>query len=255
MDDIKIHDFHRKGQNMNGESIGCFTAETLVYTDSKENFGLKPIEQINVGDRVLCRAEDGSGETCYKPVVKTFSYDDKEVWLVETQPLGNWVEGQGIEKIKGSGCGGLFGVTPNHPFWVVGVTSYNYSIQDFEPIAHPRWMRVDQIPENGVVIDNKGRLHVVQIARPLSKMKDSKLAWLRGGISEKWYREDDGYVYDLYRKSESYGNFELVAGGVYNGAMEQVDGSYPNYTATVYTLEVEDHHTYFVGLAGIWVHS
>lgn len=27
------------------------------------------------------------------------------------------------------------------------------------------------------------------------------------------------------------------------------------YQATVYNIEVEDHHTYFVGEAGIWVHD
>jgi hypothetical protein len=49
---------------------GCFVAGTPVHT--KE--GLRPIEQIKVGDYVLSKPEDGKGKTAYKPVVKIFEF-------------------------------------------------------------------------------------------------------------------------------------------------------------------------------------
>lgn len=33
------------------------------------------------------------------------------------------------------------------------------------------------------------------------------------------------------------------------------DFEYPVYVSTVYNIEVEDNHTYFVGKLGLWVHN
>jgi hypothetical protein len=52
----------------------CLVAGTLVHTKD----GLKPIEQIQVGDWVLSQPED-KGEQAYKRVVNTFSFEDKAV--------------------------------------------------------------------------------------------------------------------------------------------------------------------------------
>ena len=57
----------------------CFIGGTLVYTRE----GLRPIEDIKVGDYVLSRPEDGSGETRYKRVTQTFKSENKEVWYVD----------------------------------------------------------------------------------------------------------------------------------------------------------------------------
>jgi Pretoxin HINT domain len=54
----------------------CFTAGTLVHTDR----GLILIEKIRVGDRVLSQPEE-TGELAYKRVLRTFSFEDKEVCL------------------------------------------------------------------------------------------------------------------------------------------------------------------------------
>lgn len=58
---------------------GCFVAGTLVHT--KE--GLKPIEQIQVGDWVLSKPESGEGEQAYKRVARTFSFEDKAVVRIQ----------------------------------------------------------------------------------------------------------------------------------------------------------------------------
>ena len=47
----------------------CFAAGTLIHTIN----GLVPIENIQVGDLVLAKPENG-GEQSYKPVTQTFSH-------------------------------------------------------------------------------------------------------------------------------------------------------------------------------------
>jgi hypothetical protein len=61
----------------------CFVAGTLVHTRE----GLKPIEEIKVGDYVLSKPESGEGELCYQPVTQTFEHDDKEVFYLALSAL------------------------------------------------------------------------------------------------------------------------------------------------------------------------
>jgi hypothetical protein len=56
---------------------GGFVPGTLVHTSE----GVKPIEQIRVGDWVLSRLEV-SGQQAHKPVTNTFQFEDKEIWEV-----------------------------------------------------------------------------------------------------------------------------------------------------------------------------
>lgn len=49
---------------------GCFVAGTLVHTQE----GLRPIEQIKVGDLVLSKHNSGTGKRAYKRVLKTFAH-------------------------------------------------------------------------------------------------------------------------------------------------------------------------------------
>jgi hypothetical protein len=87
-------------------AIGCFVAGTLVHTKD----GLKPIEQIQVGDWVLSRPEnpEQGTETAYKRVTKTFRFEDKEVvrfWWTP-KPDGGFEATDSVY------------VTPNHPVWL-----------------------------------------------------------------------------------------------------------------------------------------
>jgi hypothetical protein len=63
------------------KNIGCFVAGTVMHTRE----GLKPIEQIQVGDWVLSKPESGEGEQAYKRVIKTVSFEEKEVWRTPCQ--------------------------------------------------------------------------------------------------------------------------------------------------------------------------
>lgn len=91
---------------MRKPAVGCFVAGTLVHTKD----GLKPIEQIQVGDWVLSHPEnpDDGTETAYKRVSKTFRFEDKEVircwWAPDSNSSfeeSDWVY-----------------ATPNHPVWL-----------------------------------------------------------------------------------------------------------------------------------------
>ena len=53
----------------------CFAKGTLVHT--KE--GLVPIEKLKVGDWVLSKPEDGTGEVAYKRVTHTFAHANSRV--------------------------------------------------------------------------------------------------------------------------------------------------------------------------------
>ncbi|MFB5269430.1 S8 family serine peptidase [Paenibacillus enshidis] len=72
----------------------CFAEGTPVLTDK----GMKPIEEIQVGDRVLSKNEE-TGEQAYKPVTYTFDKPVNELYHIQA----------GGETIS---------ATDNHPFWI-----------------------------------------------------------------------------------------------------------------------------------------
>jgi hypothetical protein len=90
------------------EKLPCFVAGTLVHT--KE--GMKPIEEIRVGDWVLSYPEDQvpplhirkEHEYTYRQVTRTFVHEDKPICEVEVINFS-----KGVEILK---------VTPDHPFYV-----------------------------------------------------------------------------------------------------------------------------------------
>ncbi len=78
----------------------CFVAGTLIVTAE----GLKPIEEIEIGDRVLSR-DDRTGEQTYKTVVRTFVSHPDSLYRLTFR------SGDGEER--------ELVATAEHPFWVV----------------------------------------------------------------------------------------------------------------------------------------
>ncbi|MBP2115936.1 polymorphic toxin-type HINT domain-containing protein [Paenibacillus silagei] len=78
------------------KACNCFTAGTKVQTDEGE----KPIEDIEVGDKVLSKSDE-TGEVAYKEVVGLFQKQADEIYYVHV----------GDEIIE---------VTGEHPFWLDG---------------------------------------------------------------------------------------------------------------------------------------
>ncbi|AIQ14924.1 hypothetical protein PDUR_25855 [Paenibacillus durus] len=78
------------------KSCNCFVGGTKVQTDEGE----KPIEKIEVGDKVLSK-DEVTGEVAYKVVTATFNHESDEIYKIH-------VGDQVIES------------TYNHPFYVEG---------------------------------------------------------------------------------------------------------------------------------------
>jgi hypothetical protein len=114
----------------------CFVAGTLVMTDS----GLRPIEEIEVGDRVLSRHE-ATGETAFKSVTELIRRYDREVWELKLHVKDD------------SGTPELFETTGDHPWrttdnlWI--------STADLTPGTHIE--RANGVPAVVIAVQNTGR--------------------------------------------------------------------------------------------------
>jgi RHS repeat-associated protein len=79
----------------------CFVAGTLVETEA----GLKPIEEIKIGDLVLARDVE-TGETTLKPVTDLIRRHERAIWeVVLAGP---------------NGATARFETTDDHPWWIAG---------------------------------------------------------------------------------------------------------------------------------------
>ncbi|WP_230659529.1 polymorphic toxin-type HINT domain-containing protein [Psychrobacter sp. I-STPA10] len=89
-----------------------FVAGTLVHTDK----GLVPIQDIKVGDLVLSKSENGSGQVEYKPVLSTFKSTHKEeIYKVEYHN----------ETAEEDNAFHFLLCNQNHPFWVTRMPNAN----------------------------------------------------------------------------------------------------------------------------------
>lgn len=207
------------------ESGACFIAGTLVHT--KE--GLVPIEKLKVGDLVLSRPENPEQgiELAYKRVVKTFVHEDKEIQEVSCRNTPRRQPGSIQER---------FFATLDHPFWVEG-----------EGWTAASLLRELDLPIKlsllGDSIGYAGSAPVYQTDRP-------GIGWL---TNAGWEGHGATWSFDEDRWLESPSYFD-THNWPYDDEGE-VDGEGYFYRTTVYNIEVEDYHTYFVGERGVWVHN
>ncbi|WP_211251086.1 Hint domain-containing protein [Stenoxybacter acetivorans] len=222
---------------------GCFIAGTLVHT--KE--GLKSIEEIKVGDYVLSMPEDGNSEQAYKRVTKTLQFKEKEVWCVEICPKSEVEQAKREHRLIRQESAFKLIVTPNQPFWVEGMG----------------WTRVDglfhtsseHLPQ---LILSDGEIAMAFWAAPMKRSERSNAAWAPApdGFDGSYF--STGMHVDLTQggRSAEFGYLPSRTGSMHddNGG---VDVWKPEniYRCTVYNLEIEDFHTYYVGTRGVWVHN
>jgi hypothetical protein len=211
------------------ESGACFVAGTLVHT--KE--GLVPIEKLKIGDLVLSKPENGEGERVYKRVVNTFVHHDKEINEIAYRRNVDghqWLrEGEQLFKVTS---------TLDHPFWVEG----------------EGWTAANRLTGWA----GRSRLQVLDGSPAEVYDSSSIYATDRPGIG--WIavrgKESLGIVWD-------YDNNQLINGvqddqgyDWENWPLSEKDEDlYRPFKTTVYNIEVEDYHTYFVGELGVWVHN
>lgn len=194
---------------------GCFIAGTLIHTKD----GLTPIERIKVGAWVLSKPEGGVGETTYKQVVNTFSFADKEIWLVRFYKDGNDIE--------------QVGVTANHLFWVKDVG----------------WTRADQLGM-GTTIELADGTEVTTICgTPILRTSDAGV----GSADRAWgLPQNDGSVYRVVFDGNKLA-IDLKESFIPEAYNE--DGTGRRFTAQVFNFEVDEFHTYYVDEKGVWVHN
>lgn len=214
-----------------------FVKGTPVWTKN----GIRNIEQVTAGDWVLSRPEDPNQgvETGYKRVTKTFSFDNKEIirfWWAKNSES----EFEDSESVY---------ATPNQLVWLN--------------------------PHGWVFM---GRLHLPGKMRPGTVMRGED-----GWLGRELVLAHDNTtaamldVMDLFQTDNSeiafeeeddidWGGLVDFSGSKPNFLPEELEFDYENwsdnetnkpvrYLSKVYTLEVEDWHTYFVGKMGLWVKS
>ncbi|MED1919775.1 polymorphic toxin-type HINT domain-containing protein, partial [Bacillus thuringiensis] len=102
----------------------CFTAGTKVLTDEGE----KPIEEIEVGDKVLAK-DDETGEMAYKEVEWLFQRDVEATYNITVS-------------------GEVITTTDEHPFWIVGkgwVESKNLAVGDVLTTSDGKELAIEKI--------------------------------------------------------------------------------------------------------------
>jgi intein/homing endonuclease len=102
----------------------CFTAGTMVLTDEGE----KPIEEIEVGDKVLAK-DDETGEMAYKEVEWLFQRDVEETYNITVG-------------------GEVITTTDEHPFWIIGkgwVEAQNLKINDIMTTSDGKELAIKNI--------------------------------------------------------------------------------------------------------------
>lgn len=224
--------------------MGCFVAGTLVHTKD----GLKPIDQIKVGDWVLSRPEnpEEGTETACKRVTQTFRFENKPVvkfdWFQRPidDPTGEKYNDRSVK------YNAVF-VTPNHPVWVEG----------------HGWVAVERLHEPG---KRQSFLRGDEWGHPSLRLMDGSACHI-GDVNECFLTDQSQVVYtDYMSEFLLYGHLwdfavsppkkistSLVA---YEDDWSDSEADEPVVFATmVYNIEVEDWHTYFVGSTGLWVHN
>lgn len=258
-----------------------FAAGTFVYTES----GLTPIQHIKVGDAVLTRPEQGEWIAGYKPVTKVFKHKNQPLWLliaIEHWDFNKEADAKfDTNKYRWTADKVELLVSANHAFWVVGkVVKWKNQVLSETTIMYPQpyWKRVDQLDSYEMIMDAQGKFFCVDRAQPLyqfSTATDMEVTpnymWYEyhyhneydeNDYTEVTYTEDDFYNegrvldIDVYHQWGNLGAYVRNNKGCLSPRNHcKEDGKFVPFTDTLYNLEVEDDHTYFVSKSGVWVHN
>jgi hypothetical protein len=204
-----------RGLAISAKVTTCFVAGTPVHTKK----GLVPIEKLRAGDLVLSRPEQG-GETAYRAVVKAARCEANTIGFIE-YTLDPFTKDEKSDYLV---------LTNDHPLW----------------IKNEGWTAVDHIDEGSELELVDGRTAVV--ARNLRIFRaDSSDPRANNWGWTGFDTQDPGYTIDL--SNDSVAVYPEIARPLWGRGI----GS--DFKRTVYNVEVEGFHTYFVGELGIWVHA
>lgn len=193
-----------------------FAAGTLVHTSE----GLHPIDRVKVGDLVLSKSEQDSGQN-FKRVLRTFKHRPtrvvRVVYFHEASP----------DRTR------FVDASPGHLIWVTGQgwTEARLLFSGFG--------------ENKLLELKDGSHMVARRVNRVLLTKTPNVGWISSFANQA---EGMGYEWDFEAQ-------KLCRSGV--PAMEdiQFDDDPPSLEVPMYNLEVEEFHTYYVGAEGVWVHN
>lgn len=150
---------------------GCFVAGTLVDTED----GLRPIEEIEIGDLVVARDPD-TGETSLKPVIELIRLNNRDIWEIEFAVADGVIQ--------------TFQTTDDHPWWN-------------EELG---WLRTDQLePATMIETFDEDRAQVISI-NPTGQISPTfnlevddfhtyfvgtEQLWVHNGPCNRFYRGKD----------------------------------------------------------------
>lgn len=230
----------------------CFVAGTPVWT----NKGLVPIEQLEVGDFVLSRS-DITGEQAYKRVLKTLKTEDQEIRTVNFE---GYLNGEGSEYLYE-----FVFATKEHPFYV----------------REHGWITVDEM-RGQLLREKRGSFERASGELAITGFPQITLGFPVIQLTDK---DNHGFMFIdplgtdgdfglsmLFEGKTQTDNFEPVERThgrrvIYHGATftcddvvaldELIEDAWDRteFTTTVYGIEVENTHTYFVGEMGVLVHD
>ena len=216
------------------EVQSCFPKGTVVHTRN----GLVPIEQIQVGDWVLSKPEDGSGQAAYKQVTKTFEHPPEPVVSVEytfgDRPKA-WTP---LDEHRP-----FILTTLNHPIWTMedGWLEARY--------LHPA------IGEESTLLFADKRTAKFVSRHLIFKTDRKNIGWISTSYQDVHYpgAEWDFDVNELsasgVESPDGLMEYDYLVCGPERIVPEEI------FTAPVYNIEVDGWHTYFVGIDGLWVHN
>ena len=258
-----------------------FTAGTLVHTET----GLVPIEQLKVGDKVLSKLADGLGEMVYKPIVETMVTENIPVSLLQlslavdnTLPIKERIR---LRRLVDDQPSTRLLITKNHPLWIEGskwtqakeIKSQDilinkdlikYSAESgnnpYDTTSLRQIYRTDRSNIGFIPKFDEDSPAQYGSSIDLTTGAEIKNGVTYQAVTDKLYEYDEEWKQRLLEQTPEEHREHAEFFGFRQGEWRDPDtidwneGEGP-LTMTVYNIEVEDTHTYFVGEAGIWVHD
>ncbi|WP_289140972.1 polymorphic toxin-type HINT domain-containing protein [uncultured Brevibacillus sp.] len=232
-----------KNTSVKISACNCFSAGTKVKTDEGE----KPIEEIEVGDKVLAKSDE-TGEVAYKEVVGLFQKQADEIYYVHigdeiievTGEHPFWLDGKGWTFVKDLKAGDLLVSSDGSKLAIDKIekepreaTVYNFEVEDFHSYFVSNlgiWVHncaVVNLPSaRWINHDVYNELTRLQLDKKFVKAKDMGYARAREGadgiisLTENEIVKHKGYTYDYKIKVVGAPNHVRVYGRIdENGGM------------------------------------
>ena len=178
--------------------------------------GVKAIDELRAGDWVLSAAEDGTGTPDYRRVTNSFVHQGKTLRHISTYAP---------EKATQY----FVSATDDHPFWVEG----------------KGWTRADELGRHTLLRGIDGSAIRIDSQWPVYRTGQPGIGWVQA-LSDVTGSYGSCFDYESYDLAPDADFGDHPPPGV-------LQSEQPFLAVTVYGIEVDEYHSYFVGYDGLWV--